>query len=68
VDGLSCGLRICAPFRFELGELTAGTHPLEIFVSNTLVYSQRDPLSPALLIPASGLLGPVTLAAKGGNG
>ena len=68
LNGVSCGLRMCAPFRFELGEaVRTGKNELMITVSNTLVYEQRDPLSPALLIPASGLLGPVTLSKKGAS-
>ena len=63
LNGVSCGLRMCQPFRFELGEaIRVGKNELIITVSNTLVYEQRDSLSPALLIPASGLLGPVTIA------
>lgn len=62
VNGKPCGLRMCRPFLFDVSNaLVKGENTLEIIVSNTLVYSQRDPLSPAAMIPASGLIGPVRL-------
>lgn len=62
VNGVDCGLRICRPFVFDVGALLrAGENQLEITVSNTLFYDQRDPLSEVSLIPPSGLLGPVKI-------
>ncbi len=62
LNGEDIGLRMCAPFRFDISKaLIKGENKLEITVSNTLVYSERDPLSPSGVIPPSGLLGPIKL-------
>ena len=62
VNGTDCGLRMCAPYRFNIGNaLTKKCNQLEITVCNTMVYDRRDHLSPAHVLPSSGLLGPVRL-------
>ncbi|MBQ7581229.1 MAG: hypothetical protein IJU25_00240, partial [Lachnospiraceae bacterium] len=63
VNGENRGLRMAPPFWFDIS-LKEGNNDLEITVSNTLVYHERDPLSPPICIPPSGLLGPVILREK----
>ena len=59
-NGRDLGVRVCAPYRFELTDaLRGGENELVIVVSNTLGNAVRDPLSDYMAIPASGLLGPV---------
>ncbi|MDY3072299.1 MAG: hypothetical protein SOW68_08530, partial [Eubacteriales bacterium] len=59
-NGRDLGVRVCAPYRFELTDaLRGGENELVIVVSNTLGNAVHDPLSDYMAIPASGLLGPV---------
>lgn len=61
LDGQPLGTRICPPYRFAAGVLSAGTHELTIDVINTLdhvipdIFALTEPVAP------SGILGPVTL-------
>ena len=61
LDGQTLGTRICPPYRFATGALTAGAHELTIDVINTLdhvipdIFTLTEPIAP------SGILGPVVL-------
>ena len=62
LNGKSAGMRICRPYRFELTKyLEDGANELEIIVSNTLANREKDNFSKYMVIPPSGLLGPVRL-------
>jgi hypothetical protein len=62
INEQSVGVRICPPYVFELGDaVRQGRNEVRIEVTNTLVRSQRDPLSMFAALEPSGLLGPVTL-------
>lgn len=62
VNGLPAGLRICPPYRFELGALLRpGANTLVIEVTNTLGTEQRDFFSRFAQHEPSGLLGPVRI-------
>jgi len=65
LNGKSAGVRLTSPYRFDLTELAhPGENELEILVTNTCTFEQRDSFSKFLLIPPSGLLGPVKLIKK----
>jgi len=60
VNGQSAGVRICPPYRFEIGRLVRpGQNTLTVEVTNTLVYEQRDFFSRFASLEPSGLLGPI---------
>ncbi len=62
VNETYCGLRIQAPYRFDVaGALQDGENTLEIVVANTPVYKVRDMFSRFLATSPSGLLGDVVL-------
>jgi hypothetical protein len=62
VNGQAAGVRICPPYRLEIGALLRqGANTLVIEVSNTLVKQQHDFLSRYAQQEPSGLLGPVRL-------
>jgi hypothetical protein len=62
VNGESLGVRIQAPYRYELsGHLRDGLNSLQIEVTNTLVKENNDMLSRIGHHEPSGLLGPVRL-------
>ncbi|MRH45111.1 glycosyl transferase family 2 [Aquibacillus halophilus] len=62
VNGESVGVRIQAPYQFELsGYLREGKNSLQIEVTNTLVKEANDMLSRIGHHEPSGLLGPVKL-------
>ena len=63
VNGQFCGNAICAPYQLRF-QLQAGDNQIEIIVSNTLANTQKDRFSKMLLIPPSGLLGPLQLYYK----
>ena len=65
VDGAPAGVRVCAPYRFELdGRIGADGAELEIVVCNTLA-PHLDAVGPTPYVwpgqKRSGLFGPVTL-------
>jgi hypothetical protein len=69
VDGESAGVRVCSPYRFDLGgRLGRGPVALEVLVLNTLG-PHLDAVSPTPYVfpgqRASGLLGPVRLLISG---
>ena len=62
VNGTPCGTRIFAPYRFDITDAVVdGDNALEIVVTNTCVFEQRDVFSKYMLIRGSGLLGPVRI-------
>lgn len=62
VSGTSCGTRIFAPYRFDITDAVIdGDNALEIVVTNTCVFEQRDVFSKYMLIRGSGLFGPVRI-------
>jgi hypothetical protein len=62
LNGVSAGVRIAAPYRFDLSELIQeGNNSLAIEVTNTLVKETPDFFSRLGQLEPSGLLGPVQL-------
>lgn len=61
LDGQTLGTRICPPYRFAIGALTAGAHELAIDVINTLDHATSDIFALTEPVAPSGVLGPVTL-------
>ena len=62
VNGLSCGIRICNPYMFDITKaVNLGENQIEVIVSNTLAQAQRDQYSYYLQIPPSGILGDICL-------
>lgn len=61
LDGQTLGTRICPPYRFATGALTAGAHELAIDVINTLDHATSDIFTLTEPVAPSGVLGPVTL-------
>jgi hypothetical protein len=62
INGIDCGIRICAPYRFDVsGALKAGDNLAEIVVSNHLGYALRDQFSYNMQNSPSGILGEITL-------
>ena len=56
------GVRLFAPYRFDASNaFKAGENTIEITVSNTSVFEQRDKFSRYMAIKPSGLLGPVKI-------
>ena len=63
LNGEHAGVRICPPYRFELGgNLKKGVNTLAIEVTNTLVKDQRDFLSAFAQQEPSGLMGPIRIS------
>lgn len=61
LDGQPLGTRICPPYRFAVGALSAGAHELTIDVVNTLDHAIPDIFALTEPVTPSGILGPVTL-------
>lgn len=62
LNGVSAGVRIAGPYRFDLSELIReGSNSLAIEVTNTLVLETPDFFSRLGQLEPSGLLGPVRL-------
>ena len=56
------GKRIFAPYRFDISNVVLdGENTLEIIVTNTCVFENRDNFSRFMAIKPSGLLGPVKI-------
>lgn len=65
LNGRMLGVRICPPYRFVLpGDVLQRHNRLEIEVANTLAFQVKDWVSSFVLLPPSGLLGPVTLSRR----
>ena len=62
INGTDVGIRITAPYVYPVEKaLTAGKNTVVVEVANTLVGKSRDGFSWQMVIPPSGLLGPVRL-------
>ena len=62
INGQSAGIRICPPYRLEIGNLLhSDENTLVVEVTNTLAKDQHDYLSRFAQQEPSGLLGPVRL-------
>ena len=62
VNGISAGVRLCKPYRFDLKDLLVqGENQIKIEVTNCLGTALRDPISHYLMIEPFGIEGPVTL-------
>jgi hypothetical protein len=60
LNGKHIGTRLFHPYRFDMSDaIKKGENILEIIVTNTCVYEQRDGFSRFMAIKPSGLLGPV---------
>lgn len=60
VNGRDLGWRFGRPFSFELADVAKpGTNALEVVVANTLGQAIHDMFSRFMVLPASGLLGPL---------
>lgn len=64
LDGRSLGTRICPPYRFAVGALSAGAHELTIDAINTLDHAIPDIFTLTEPVAPSGILGPVTLCGQ----
>jgi hypothetical protein len=65
LNGVELGTRICRPYRYDITDVVKqGENHFEIEVANTLVYENKDYFSKWLLLPPSGLIGPVKLLIK----
>ena len=64
LDGQPLGTRICPPYRFAAGSLSAGAHELAIDVINTLDHAIPDIFGLTEPVAPSGILGPVTLCGQ----
>lgn len=62
VNGRDAGLRVAPPYRFRLdGLLRPGDNELVVETAGTLARRLRDDLSRHLLLPPTGILGPLVL-------
>ncbi len=62
INDKHAGVRLFPPYRFDLTGLTReGINELEVLVTNTLGNRIHDPFSKFLLVPPTGLLGPITV-------
>ena len=62
LNGKFAGSRICKPYRLDITDCAVtGKNSLVVEVANSMVYKMKDVLSTQLLLPASGLLGPVNI-------
>lgn len=62
LNGESCGVRINAPFSFDVTDLIRdGENKLCAEVGTTPAYRLKDPLSHFVMLPPTGILGDVTI-------
>ncbi len=62
LNGQPAGVCLFPPYRFDLAGLTReGPNQVEIRVTNTLGYRIHDMFSKFLMLPPSGILGPITI-------
>lgn len=65
LNGIDLGIRVCPPYRFNISDaIKQGENILEIEAANTLALRVRDWFSSFMQIPASGVMGPLTLMSK----
>ena len=65
VNGVSAGVRLCRPYRFDLDDLVRnGSNEFRIEITNNLGTAIREPLSHYLVIEPFGIEGPVTLKVR----
>ncbi len=64
LNGKPAGVCITPPYRFDISDLARnGDNNLEVLVTNTLGYRIHDMFSKFLMLPPTGLLGPITVEA-----
>ena len=64
MNGKDLGVKVCPPYRYDVSSaIIEGENKLTVVVSNTLGNAIRDWFSTYLAIPASGLIGPLTVLA-----
>lgn len=62
INGLDLGQRISAPYSWDISNAAKpGTNIITVTVANTLVHRCKDRFSVYMPIPASGLIGPLSL-------
>ncbi len=62
LNGRSAGIRLFPPYRFDIAGLARpGQNQLTVQVTNTLGYRIHEEFSKFLLLPPTGMLGPVTV-------
>jgi hypothetical protein len=65
VNGEYAGIRVAAPYRFEIGGLLRkGENTIVVETADTLARKVRDRFSEYLQIPPAGMIGPVTVASR----
>ncbi len=63
LNGKPVGIRLFPPYRFDIsGAVHDGENELSVLVTNTLGYRIHDPFSKFLMLPPTGIRGPVTIA------
>ncbi len=62
VNGKNAGLKLFPPYRFDITEfINMGENEIEVLVTNTLGYRIHDMFSKYLMLPPTGILGPITI-------
>jgi len=61
LNGESLGRAVCEPYDIELKNVKDGINDIRIDIINNLGYRERDKFSGYLTLPASGLIGEVTV-------
>ena len=62
INGIHVGTRIFQPYRFDISDAVKdGENTIEVLVTNTCVFEQRDKFSRFMAIRPSGILGPVKI-------
>lgn len=65
LNGESCGMRVCGPFRYDITEkLKEGQNTLKILVSTTLANALQDPVSMYVPLAPTGISGGLKLLYK----
>lgn len=65
LNGESCGLRVCKPFRYDLtGKIKEGQNSLKILVSTTLANGLQDPVSMYVPLSPTGISGKINILYK----
>ncbi len=62
LNGKPVGVRLFPPYSFDIADAVRdGANDLEVLVTNTLGFRHHEEFSKFLLLPPSGLLGPITV-------